>query len=152
MAPHGAALDSEIRNRKEFPGRQLKRHYHARFITDPPPATHRGSAEERTGMRRFVLGTDRTTAEQDKAFYNLLRARWPGLGWWHRLSETWLFVDLTDTLTVADLRDAATEAIPGVHIMAIEAKDDPNAWAGFGLKSGPNEMFSWMRESWERRE
>lgn len=94
-------------------------------------------------MKRFVLGTERTTAEQDKAFLDIIKDRWPNLGWWHHLSEMWLIVDLSDKLTAADLRDAATQAYPGINLLVLEAKG-PGLWAGFG-RADP-----WMQTAWDR--
>lgn len=100
-------------------------------------------------MKRFVIGTNRTTAEQDSAFLNILRSRWPHLGWWHQVSETWLIVDLANTVTVVELRDAAMQAFPGIYIMVIEVN---GSWAGWGANSPPGDMFTWMRDSWDREE
>ena len=96
-------------------------------------------------MKRFVLGTNRTTAEQDTAFFTILRTRWPNLGWWHQLGETWLFIDATDTITVEDLRDAAKGAFPGISLIVVEAKGQ-HKWAGFGVGSS----FEWMATNWDR--
>lgn len=96
-------------------------------------------------MKRFVVGTNRTTTEQDNAFLSLVRARWPYIGWWHQLSETWLFVDPLDTLTSGALRDAATQAFPGIRLIVLEAYG-PHLWSGFGRR----EEFSWMLENWDR--
>jgi hypothetical protein len=98
-------------------------------------------------VKRFFLGTNRTTAEQDKAFFAIIRSRWPHLGWWHQLSETWLFVDLTDELTPSDLRDAALQAFPGVQLLVIEIPCVTN-WAGFGMTKD----YQWFRETWDRTE
>jgi hypothetical protein len=92
-------------------------------------------------MKRFVIGTNRTTAEQDAAFLNILRTRWPHLGWWHQLSETWLIIDLSGQVTTNALRDAAMEAFPGIYIMVVEAA---RQWHAFGRTSD----FKWMDEQW----
>ena len=97
-------------------------------------------------MKHFVIGTNRTTPEQDAQFLKILRERWSRLGWWHQVGETWLVIDATDTLTVTDLRDAAMVAFPGIYLMVLQVL--PLNWSGFG----PNDtMFPWMREWWERK-
>src|SRR5258708_6656697 len=98
-------------------------------------------------MKRYVIATNRTTAEQDHTFVNILRARWPRLGWWHQLSETWLIVDLSGQLTTSDLRDAAKEAFPGVHILVLDASE-PSKWSAFAT---PNEC-AWIRDEWDQKE
>lgn len=94
-------------------------------------------------MKRFVIGTNRTTAEQDAAFVNILKARWPHLGWWHQLGETWLIIDYSDQLTPVELRDTANQAFPGIRKMVIEIG---GSWAGFA----PVDDFTWMNEQWDR--
>jgi hypothetical protein len=94
-------------------------------------------------MSRFIVGTDRTTPEQDQAFYTLLRSRWPSMGWWHNLPETWLLIDPTNTLTVEILRDAAFEAFPGRCLIVIQVGPD-SEWAG--MKRGDN--FDWVADQW----
>lgn len=102
-------------------------------------------------MNRFVVGTNRTTAVQDSAFLAAVRAKWPQIGWWHQVSETWLFVDPTGTATSPVLRDVARQCFPGVHIMVIQVPRGRTYWAGFGPTAGAEgDMFTWMRENWER--
>jgi hypothetical protein len=102
-------------------------------------------------MKRFVIGTDITTAEQDAAFHKALIDRWPDLSWWHQLDEMWLIVDGTDELTAAKLRNTVTKALPGINVMIIEVPHG-GTWAGFGPSKGTkSDMFTWMTEVWDRR-
>ena len=94
-------------------------------------------------MKRFILTTDQTADEQDKAFYLMLRSRFPNLGWWHHLGETWRFLDPTDSVTVSDIRDLATRAFPNVPLIPLEVEG--NRWAGFGQASD----FEWVNYQWE---
>ena len=96
-------------------------------------------------MKRFVLGTDRTTPEQDRVFVHILKTRFPKVGWWHRLGETWLISDESESLTCEAIRDAATEAFPQISMFVTEAAGKPS-WAGFGK----NEDFAWLANDWER--
>jgi hypothetical protein len=101
-------------------------------------------------MRHFVLATNRTTQEQDAEFYRILREQWPLMGWWHQVSETWLLIDLTDTVTVDDIRNAAKEAFPGIYVMVLQVVPVPGHWAGFGpQEKTPGDMFTWIRQSWD---
>ena len=101
-------------------------------------------------MRRFVFGTDRTAYAQDAEFLKLVRAQWPEMGWWHQLSEMWLFVDPTDTVTPSALRDIARKAFPNIDLLVIQVKDG-KGWAGFGPKRGSaGDMFTWIHEWWGR--
>lgn len=94
-------------------------------------------------MRRFVLGTNRTTAAQDRAFLAILQERFPDVGWWHQLGETWLFVDHNDQLSTEVIREMAKEAFPDVYVMAIEVGN--GRWSAFGEMSD----FEWMHDSWQ---
>ena len=96
-------------------------------------------------MKRFVITTERTSEEQDQAFYAILHARWPQMGWWHNISETWLLIDPTDTITVDVLRDAAYEAFPGRCLIVIQVSAD-STWAG--MKRGNN--FDWIEDEWSK--
>lgn len=95
-------------------------------------------------MKRFVVGTSRTTSEQDSAFLAAVRGRWPQVGWWHQVSETWLFADPLHTMTSVGLRDLAMQAYPTINIIVIEI-DGYTTWAAFGPA---NTMFPWLRENW----
>ena len=99
-------------------------------------------------MKRFVVGTNRTSDVQDKVFLTLIRARFPRLGWWHQLSEIWLFVDPSDSVSCIDLRDVATKAFPDIKLIVLEATGFPNLWAGFGQQ----EEYDWMASNWDANE
>jgi hypothetical protein len=99
-------------------------------------------------VKRFVIGTNRTTVEQDKVFLNILRTRWPHLGWWHQINETWLIIDLSDELTVNALRDATHQAFPGIYKIVIEVPGHSTPWAGWGQGAD----FVWVNEQWDRVE
>jgi hypothetical protein len=94
--------------------------------------------------KRFMLGTNRTTQEQDAQFINILKTRWPNAGWWHQLSETWFVIDPADNLTADILRDAAKEAFPGIYLMVVEI--GTGRWSSFGSA----DSFPWMRGQWEK--
>jgi hypothetical protein len=78
-------------------------------------------------------------------FLGILNSRWPHVGWWHQLTETWLIVDLTGNLTCGALRDAAMEAFPDILHIVIEA-NGPGKWSAF-LRTND---FVWIREQWDR--
>jgi hypothetical protein len=95
-------------------------------------------------LRHFVIGTNRTTAEQDKKFKGILESRWRGVAWWHWISETWLIADTADLLTAGDLRDAAQEAFPDTFTIVVRAYGGAT-WAGFGTE----EFGKWFEEWWK---
>ncbi len=101
-------------------------------------------------MKQFVVATNLTTAQQDQAFYRILSERFGHMGWWHQVSQTWLLVDNTDTVTPTSLRDAATEAFPGVPMVVLQVVSVKGSWAGFGpLRGTPGDMFTWIDETWD---
>jgi hypothetical protein len=95
-------------------------------------------------MARFIVSTDVTTTEQDSTFLQLLKAKWPHLGWWHNLTESWLLIDLSNTVTAEMLRDVANEAFPGIHKMVIAIES--GNWAAFGRVGD----FEWMHNQWRK--
>ena len=96
--------------------------------------------------KRFIVVTNRTTAEQDKAFQESLP---PGFAWWHWLGETWLLVDNTGFRSASELRDIARDAFPGIYCLVIEVSESGDRWAGFGPSSGEKNMFAWIRDYWQ---
>src|SRR5438552_3466360 len=96
-------------------------------------------------MKRFILSTDRTTDEQDAAFYEILKSQFAYLGWWHNISETWLFADPTDRCTVTLLRDAAKGVFRTQSLIVIEVGDNAD-WSG--MKKGDN--FDWVHQNWTK--
>ena len=96
-------------------------------------------------MKRFVVSTNLgSTQEQDSEFVRILKAEFPNVGWWHQLSETWLIVDPSNTMTCTALRNAAMRAWPNVYLMVVEASESGN-WAGFA----PTQDFLWLKEWWK---
>jgi len=95
----------------------------------------------------FVVTSDPTTTEQDRAFYEWFE---PRLNWWHWLGQTWLFVDEAGEYSSQTIRDEFSKSCPGVHVMVIEITGD-NTWYGFGPRSATDEtknMFTWLQENW----
>jgi hypothetical protein len=99
--------------------------------------------------RRFILVTNRTTAEQDQAFKDQLNAKYPGNGWWHWLGETWLIVDPFGRLDAAIICELARESFPGIYNLVIEIPPGDGTWAGFGLTTPPTNMFEWLHTTWK---
>jgi len=102
--------------------------------------------------KRFVviLG-DNATAGQHQVFLLHLKATQPFLGWWHRVANTWLVVDLNGSTTAVELRDAAMQCFPSVHCIVLEfSAGGESTWAGFGPKTGTNDWFTWIKENWQQ--
>jgi len=96
-------------------------------------------------VKRFIVGTNGTTPEQDSTFLTLVKAHWPDIGWWHRLGGTWLFVDPNDLMVDAvELRDIAKEAFPYVNLVVFDIPEG-STWAGFGV----GQDFAWIHSWWE---
>jgi hypothetical protein len=100
--------------------------------------------------KRFVIMLgDNATAQQHEAFRLWLKTSYPYLGWWHRVTNTWLLVDLTGGITAAILRDAVMQTFPGVYNMVLEfAANGQSTWAGFGPNTGVVDWFAWIKENW----
>lgn len=96
--------------------------------------------------KRFIVGVDSSTEEQDKAFLSFVKSH--GLGWWHWLENFWLITDSSDQLTASDIRDELGKTYPGVHKLVIELSDSGDTWSGYGPKSEKRNMFNWLNETW----
>lgn len=101
--------------------------------------------------RRFVLIlSSSATSEQHSAFLTWINATYPGIGWWHRVPDTWLFVDFQQQVTAEGLRDGVIKVFPGVFCLVLEASSGEGTldWAGFGPTKGPLDWFAWIRQNW----
>jgi len=101
--------------------------------------------------KRFtiVLG-DEVTAEHNLSFSNWLKATHPRVGWWHRVANVWLLVDLGGGLTARSLRDGAMKSFPGVNCLVLEfSADGASTWSGFGPNEGLLDWFTWIKQNWQ---
>jgi hypothetical protein len=97
--------------------------------------------------KRFIVGLDHSTTEQDTAFREYLRAS--GLNWWHWISDMWLLVDPYGQFSASQLRDKLNEIYPTVRNIVIEIRSDGDTWSGYGPKSEDKNMFTWIRGKWK---
>src|SRR5580704_1675321 len=97
--------------------------------------------------KRFIVGVDPSTAEQNQAFKDYLKAS--PLAWWHWIPGLWLAVDSDGEMTASALRDQVNEVFPGIDNVVLEFRDDgTDTWAGNRPVSG-EKMFSWFRSTWK---
>jgi hypothetical protein len=99
--------------------------------------------------KRFVVATNATTALEDQAFKDTLKATFPGLGWWHRLDELWLITDDQGRLDARQLRDIAKECFSRKKLLVLEINDDGDTWSGLGPAGRAKEMFAWLHTYWK---
>lgn len=98
--------------------------------------------------RRFIVGVDGMTPEQNKALADRLASL--GCGWWHWIGNFWLVSDSSGKLTNSVLRDVVLEIAPGGTNLVLEVVGSTN-WSGFGPNSQGNEkhnMFRWLQDNW----
>lgn len=97
----------------------------------------------------FVVVTNPTTLEQDKAFQEWLSGKF---NWWHWLNETWLLVDSYGIYDASEIRDKARECFPSINNLVLEFSKNNTNWAGFGPKNDTDaskNMFAWIRKNWK---
>ena len=99
--------------------------------------------------KRFIIGLDSTTKEQNEAFLEFVKEH--GVGWWHWLGNFWLLADSGGRFSADDVRNKLKETHPGVHTLVIELSEHGDTWAGYGPKSENRNMFKWLRETWSKR-
>jgi len=100
--------------------------------------------------RRLIVALGAgATDQQHTAFTSYLKLTFPNAGWWHRLPNTWLLIDLTGSMTAVAIRDAVLTIFPNVHCLVLEFRQDgTSTWAGFGPSAGILDMFGWINEQW----
>ena len=97
--------------------------------------------------RKYAVGLSSLTPEQQKeliAFFKESR-----VAWWHWIPGMWLIVDRRRQLSPKAIRDKLREIAPSARSMVIEVKGK-NSWAGSGPKLDEKNMFSWIRETWNK--
>lgn len=99
--------------------------------------------------RRFIVGTNSTTVEQDREFKDKVLAEFPGLGWWHRLDELWLICDRYGRFDAQRLRDIAKDIFSGQKVLVLELNEKGDTWAGSAPTSVVKETFQWLHSSWK---
>jgi hypothetical protein len=98
--------------------------------------------------RRFVVGLDSSTKEQNQEFIEFIRGR--QLGWWHWISNFWLLTDPGGKLSAIELRLELGKIYPGVHTLVLELSEKDDTWSGFGPKGEDRNMFKWLNDYWKR--
>ena len=98
--------------------------------------------------KRFVIGIQTTTAEQDKAFISFIESN--GITWWHWIGGFWLLVDPQGAMTEMVLRDKLRETHPEARSLVICVPESTVGWAGFGPNTAEHDMSSWIRETWDK--
>ena len=98
--------------------------------------------------KRFVIGVDNTTADEDKKFCDFLDEN--QCSWWHWVDNLWLVIDTSDELKADEIRDALGLAARGKSCLVTEV-EGPTDWAGFGPsgKGAKKNMFDWLDEKWK---
>jgi hypothetical protein len=97
----------------------------------------------------FIVTTNPTTGEQDKAFQEWFAHRF---NWWKWLNQTWLLIDESGTYSASDIRNEAVKCFPNVNLVVFEINPYGNTWAGFGPLSPTDptkNMFAWVHKNWK---
>jgi hypothetical protein len=96
--------------------------------------------------RRFVIGVEGLTVEQENEFRAYIRQFGPR---WHWIGNLWLLVtEDTVEITAKQIQQKIGEISRGARRIVFEFKEDIT-WSGSGRAnaSGKN-MFEWIRTAW----
>lgn len=100
--------------------------------------------------KRFIILIDNTTNEQDEKFLEYIKEN--GFGWWHYLNNSWLLTSYKD-FTVNKIRDDLNKIYEGETKLIIELRGNTNdTWAGFGPQGETRNMFTWLKETWNKKD
>lgn len=69
------------------------------------------------------------------------------LYWWHWISNLWLLIDPSNTLTASIIRDQIHQIFDTNRILVIELQEEKDTWSGYG-PTKPKNMFDWMKKNW----
>ena len=79
--------------------------------------------------------------QKNQQFIGYAKGR--GLGWWSWVPSFWLVADVSGQMTAEQLTVAVHDIFQAPCIV-IEVEKE-GQWSG----RGPNQMFQWLRDSWE---
>ena len=96
--------------------------------------------------KRFIIGVDPTSKEQEKQFIEYLRGR--GCGRWHWINNFWLVTDPSGKVTAKELRDELMRIAPEARILVLPVTPT-RGWSGKGPRGPEKNMFDWLRNNWE---
>jgi hypothetical protein len=97
--------------------------------------------------KRFIVGIDSLTPEQDKEFVEYLQNQ--KCGWWHWITNLWLVSNRAGHLSAKEIRDEVIRLAPNARALVVEI-NEPGTWSGKGPNSKDLNMFEWLKETWEK--
>jgi hypothetical protein len=97
-------------------------------------------------MKHFVVAMADMDDKQSLEVTNIFKDK---VGWWHWINNFWLVIDTRDQLSCVSIRDELSKVAPGVRKIVLEV--EPVTWAGAGPSTPPNDMFDWIKKSWETK-
>jgi hypothetical protein len=96
-------------------------------------------------MRRFVIAADGLSREKEAAFAAFLGARG---GWWHWISNFWLFVTSDSALTVDQIR-VQLGHLDATRMIVMEVPPD-FTWTTQGTpRADGKQMGDWLLTVWD---
>lgn len=99
--------------------------------------------------KRFIVLVDNSTLEQEEEFIKYIKEN--RFGWWHYINNSWLITTNND-IKASDIRDVLKNVFTKENNLVIElrgATDD--TWAGFGPKNSKRNMFTWLKNTWNKK-
>jgi hypothetical protein len=97
--------------------------------------------------RRFVIGVESLTPEQEEKFRKFLDRS--NSGFWHWISNFWLIATDDRKIDASEIVDAIKKINPDARAIAIEFPADLD-WATLGKKNAKGQTMSgWLEKVWE---
>lgn len=96
--------------------------------------------------KHFVVAVQGLTSEEEKQLSNLFKGK---CAWWHWIDGFWLLVDTSDTLDAGTIRSMIADVNSEARRIVLEVSNSGD-WAGYGPTGEKNNMFRWIRETWEK--
>lgn len=97
--------------------------------------------------KRVAIATDGFSPEQKTAFSKWVKSK--GFGWWHWIQDFWLLTAPSERLDINEVINKLNEISPGSNKFVIEIPT-PAYWTGFGPNTEERNMFTWLKETWDK--
>jgi hypothetical protein len=97
--------------------------------------------------KRVAVAAESLSTEQSNAFTNWVEAK--GFGYWHWIDGFWLIVSPSGQIDLQVVAEKLNELSPSSNNLVLEVPQ-PSGWYGYGPKSEQKNMFTWLKETWDK--
>lgn len=97
--------------------------------------------------KRYIVSIDgNITNQENENFNEFLKNK--NVSSWHWLSNTWLIVDNSDSLSSEELCEKSIEIFNNRRNIIVDISS--RKWSGYGPQTENEDMFKWFDDNWNK--